>query len=329
MSEMRAQIDSHISFPFHLYDYENKCNRTVEKSDTKGRKHRYMIGISSGIAKDLHGERMTQNCIKSFMDQANSGDVLLYPDIHGIKESEDIGILDSAKVTPENDWYTEYRLYDDNDDIGQFKAEKIDDIWKQTNGLPPYRRPRQKGFSIEGNVPEGGLISAEKDELGNYRNRVMDNVLLDGVILVPRPAYKSGIANAVYKFLGELPPWKADIIKTEISGELQKVLKDGKEANSFYLKRWDVMDALDHSIEKVMKGGYRDTDKNHQLEILFDEYKSIMKSLILSSESVFRDEPAAGVEIQNPYGQSRVSKADTFEFILDQLEKLNMKYRGK
>lgn len=330
---MEQQIQSgHISFPFHCYDSQVHRNRTIEKSDTPtGKKRKYLEGYSSGIAKDAHEERMTEKCIKSFMDQANSGDILLFPDIHGIKESEDIGIMTKAQIDADNNWWTEYRLYDENDGIGQFKLEKCNDIWKQINGLLPYQKPRQKGFSIEGNIPEGGLAYAEKDELGNPKRRVIDNVVLDGVVLVPRPAYKMGIANAVYKFLGELPPWKAEFIKSDISNEFEKMLKDEEISNIYFRKRWDIMDALDKSIERVMSDQYKSVDKSRQLDILFDQYKQVMKTLIISSESMFRAEQETGDIINSPYGQiGEVSKADIFKFILSELEKLNRtKFGGK
>jgi hypothetical protein len=274
---------------------------------------------------------MTENCIKSFTEQANSGDVLLYPDIHGIKSSEDIGILETGGRKEDGDWYTEYRLYDKDDGIGPIKEEKINDIWKQMNGLPPYRKARQKGFSIEGHIPEGAIISADIDGNGNMRRRIIDNVLLDGVVLVPRQAYKSGIANAVFKALGEVPPWKEAIIKKDIQGELQKIMSEEDSSNEYFRKRWDIMDALDKSIEKIMLGGYRETDKKKQLEIIFEEYKTIMIPLIIQSEAVFQGESLPAVDENSPYGEqgkTLSSKSDVLKYILAEMEQLSKKIGG-
>ena len=201
-----------IAFHFHPFEYDSKSH-VIEKS-IDGVKKRYLKGVSSGIKIDGHGERMTEKCIKSFMDQANSGDVLLYPDIHGIKQSEDIGILTKASVSPIGDWETEYKLYDESDGVGQNKLEVIDTIWKQLNGIAPYSKPLQKGFSIEGFIPDAGV------QMSQTGKRVIDNVELDGVVLVPRPAYQDSVANAVYKALGELPPWQVNKVQKNLNNKL-------------------------------------------------------------------------------------------------------------
>ena len=56
-----------------------------------------MRGISSGIQQDLHGEKMTEKCIKSFHDQASSGDILLYKGKHGVDFTEDIRNIELSK----------------------------------------------------------------------------------------------------------------------------------------------------------------------------------------------------------------------------------------
>ena len=162
-------MDRNIHLHFHPREFD-KGNHVIEKADSAGRKRRYLCGISSGVKVDEHGERMTEKCIKSFMSQANSGQVLLFPDIHGIKESEDIGFLSKAEILDSNDWHTEFGLWDEGDGIGKNKSEKIDTLWKQVNGLPPYKKARQKGFSIEGIIPETSIIM---DNFGNMDRRVL------------------------------------------------------------------------------------------------------------------------------------------------------------
>jgi len=329
MPELRAEKS--ISFPFHLWDNINHRNRTIEKSDEGGLKHRYLVGISSGPKIDEHGERMTTNCIKSFMEQANSGDILLYPDVHDIRASEDIGILTRSKIIEDGDWETEYRLYDEFDNIGQVKNEKINDIWKQMNGIQPYKRPRQKGFSIEGYIPEGAIIEAEIESEGKLKKRVIDNVLLTGVCLVPRQAYKTGIANAIYKALGELSPWKSEIIKKAAQSEFTKILEEGENGSAYFRKRWDYLDALEKAIENVMTGAYREEDKRSQLGIIFDEYRNAMIDLIMSSESIFteEDEEEEGIEpYQAAVNKTEISKSDIFRSLLSDLEKLQKSIGG-
>lgn len=310
MSDSTSTVQKRISFHFHPLIHNNTF--AVEKS-LNNKKKRYLRGISSGIKTDLHGERMTEKCIKSFMDQANSGEILLYPDIHGIKQSEDIGRLSEARVLPNFDWETEYELYDESDGIGAHKAEKIDTIWKQVNGLPPYRKPIQKGFSVEGYIPDqGGII-----RMSESGQRVIDSVLLDGTILVPRPAYKDSIANAVYKALEELPPWEVDIIKKSIDNKLGTILKDKESENTYYSKKYEIEDSFQDLIENIMKDPKQ--NKKERLDSLFNEYKNLMIDLIISSSDIFaRDND---IEENQQIGLSRVS-AKTLKSLQSNLQKL-------
>ena len=88
----------------------------VEKS-VDGVKHRYVCGIASGTRIDQHGERLTQHCIDSIVKQCNEGDILLYADVHGVKASEDIGILTDFHLDERGDWIVEFRLYDESDKV--------------------------------------------------------------------------------------------------------------------------------------------------------------------------------------------------------------------
>lgn len=320
-------MDKKIKFVFHPYNFEN--NGHVVEKEEGGKKHRYIEGVASGMNKDEHGERMTSNCIKSFMDQANSGEVLLYPDVHGIRASEDIGILKAANILDNGDWWISNRLYDEEDGIGQVKKETIDTLWKQMCGLPPYSKPKQKGFSIEGYVPPNGIIESEKDQYGNMRNRVMDNVSLDGVVVVPRPAYKSSIATAVFKALGELTPEFADNVRKSIQGELANKLQEDQLRDQYYKKKWDIQDALETSIEKIMRRN-KDDRKKEQIEILFDEYSNFMVNLIMESENLFiKDEDDIDEDV-SPYGEvAKSSKIEIFRGLLSQLKQIEKSYNRR
>lgn len=269
-----------ISFHFHPYK-QSEGLFAIEKSLENGKKNRFLQGIASGPKKDLHGERITEKCIKSFINQANSGELLLFPDIHNIRQSEDIGRLIEASITEDGDWFTKWRLYDEDDDIGQYKLEKINTIWKQVNGLPPYEKKIQKGFSIEGYIPEStGIIS-----MSSTGQRVIDEILLDGAILVPRPAYQTSIANAVFKALGELPPWEKDKIKKSIDSKLSTILQNNQMQDQYYSKKYEIDDAFQDLIEEIMNDPK--PNKKERLESLFDEYKLMMINLIMTSSGLF------------------------------------------
>lgn len=256
-----------VKFRFRPMNPE-KGEHIVEKSDG-GMKHRYLRGISSGVKVDGHGEKMTEKCIKSFSEQAKSGDILLYADRHDVNYTDDIGLLCDHDILPNNDWMTEYRLYDESDDVGTNTIERSSKLWKQINGLPPYTRPRQKGFSVEGS------LDREKDiiKYGSGGERVMNNVVLDGVVVVPRPAYEDSVANAVYKALEEMPPWQVDKKVQKMFDPNQVVGQD------FYIDRFKLEDSLYSAIEVCMNEGESE-NLDKYLDGIFENHKRCMKSLI-------------------------------------------------
>lgn len=296
MSELKGKK---ISIHFHPFGDIKKSEHIIEKVD-KGVKRKYLRGISSGIKKDGHGERMTPNCIKSMMEQGNSGNVLLYAGMHGVDFTDDIGILTNSEIYKNTDWLTEYRLYDELDNIeDQATLGKAKKLWKQVNGIAPYKRKIQKGFSIEGVVPETAIIDKDVDEYGNYTNRVIDDIVLDGVVVVNRPAYQDSVVNAVYKCLGELPPAGIEKIKKAYQGSLSQALSDEEQRRNFYHKFFEINSALEEKISDIMKN--EDGRNQHRLKILFDEYKSIMIGLILQHADIFQEEPAEiSADVQSP-----------------------------
>ncbi len=277
---MKTKQPIPISFHFHPTGFDDGAH-IVEKADGTGQKRRYLKGISSGVRQDGHGERMTDNCIKSFTDQASSGDVLLFPDVHGVRGTDDIGILTNHSIDSTGDWNTEYRLYDETDPAEPYQIQRANVLWKQVNGLPPYTKPRQKGFSIEGYVPPEGILEQSEDG-----RRVLDNIDLDGVVVVPRPAYKDSIAHAVFKALGEVPPWQ---IEKSITGKIQNKIAEEEMRDGYYKKQWQIREALEEEIKEVM--ALNPVNAAQLLDILFDEYKSVMINLILQSSSLFEPDP--------------------------------------
>ncbi len=288
-----------IEFHFHPFGME-KGLFAVEK-DESGNRRRYLEGIASGLQVDGHGERMTEACIKSFQRQALSGDILLYEGLHGVNFVDDIGKLVGSTVDGEGNWHASFRLYDAMDGFAPTSStlEKADKVWRQVNGLPPYTVAKQKGFSIEGEVPAGGLQMV--DESGR---RIMNDVLLDGVVLVNRPAYNDSIAHAVYKALGIPGPWK-------VRKNLERDLEHSSDAGGrdlYFRRHWQLNDALETQIASIMSGPGE--ERRGQLETLFDEYSKLAIEDIMAHPEVYAsdgDEEEAGSIADTPSAVYRAS----------------------
>jgi len=265
-----------IQFLYQPNDIEHN-NHILEKSED-GKKRRYLKGIASGTQVDGHGERITTQCVKSFHEQANRGDMLLYADRHGVYYSDDIGILTKSLINPIGDWEVEYRLYDSADGVGQNTLETVDKVWKQMNGFPPYKTPKQKGFSIEGYIPGNGILAMSQDG-----KRVINEVILDGCVLVPRPAYRTSVAQALYKALDEMPPWN---IEKAIGNTFKNLIATDEIKNAYYRKRFQFQDRLEEQIESIMLNEGM-IDKKEILEKLFDEYSEAMIEIIMQSTPIF------------------------------------------
>lgn len=271
-------------------------------SQDKGR--RYLEGVTSGLEVDHHGERMTEKCIKSFMDQANSGDVLLYPDIHGIRSSKDMGILEKAAILENGDWYTKYRLYDENDFNPGLHREKLatnDTLWRQINGLPPYNHAKSFGFSIEGIANDDNII---KTGMGT----AMDGVELDGVVLVPRPAYPYSVANAIAKALGDISIGDTSQSVNSIQTKLQEV----EAQNDYYDQKFQIDMAFNDLIDECLK----EEPSEEKLIKYFDDYRDAMIPVLLQMASVTGQDL---YKSENPYGLEKVEQFRVLKETLTQL----------
>ena len=275
-----------ISLHFHPYNFENKMHVFEKSLDGSNIKKRYLKGVSSGIKIDAHGEIVTKEAIDDFMRQANEGTILLYPDVHDIRASEDIGKLIKAEIDNENNWVTTYQLYDETEldpTIYSNKLATIDTLWNQLNGFPPYDKPIQKGFSIEGIIPDNGIISRSYDG-----KRKICKIDLDGVILCPRPAYPDSIANGIYKALDMLPPWREKRVKKQLQNKLRFIIQEKEQKDDYFKKKFDIDNAFEEMIEKVMSD--LQENKKARLEVLFSEYQDIMINLLLNSVGLFQNE---------------------------------------
>lgn len=298
-----------ISLHFHPFQFENKLHVFEKSIDGSDIKKRYLKGISSGIKVDQHGEIITKEAIDDFMRQANEGMILLYPDVHDIRASEDIGKLIKAEIDNNNNWVTTYQLYDQNDldpAIYSQKLATIDTLWKQLNGLPPYDKPIQKGFSIEGIIPNNGIISQSYDG-----KRKICKIDLDGVVLCPRPAYPDSIANGIYKALNVLPPWTEEKIKKSLQNKLRTIVQEKEMKDEYFKKKFEIDNAFEETIEQIMSDVQN--NKKERLEVIFSEYQDIMINLLLNSVGLFQNEtnieiPAILVKQENSEKMQRVLK---------------------
>lgn len=286
---MDVQTKSRVTFDFRQKKFDTGFY-AVEKADG-GVKRRYLEGIASGIYVDGHGERMTPHCIESFQRQAKSGDILLYEGLHGVNFIDDIGMLVDSSVTPEGEWHCSFRLYDEADGIGPNKLERANDVWKQAVGLPPYSKPKLRGFSIEGDIPDGGIKSI--DESGR---RVMDDVTLDGVVLVNRPAYQASIAYGVYKALGEVPPWS---VRKSLKSSLEEKMDAASQKEEYWQKCYQLQSALESEIGRIMEGDKPDVKA--QLEDLMKEYSSVYVDLIQKYPTLYNKPDQEVLPEQNVY----------------------------
>jgi hypothetical protein len=307
--------DSPRRIHIHFHPRQGGSPFAVEKEE-KGQKRRYLEGITSGLQNDGHGERMTESCIKSFQRQAESGDILLYAGNHGTSYTEDIGMLVASGIDAGGDWWTRYRLYDESDGMGPQTLEASDKVWRQINGLPPYNTPQERGFSIEGNIPDGGLQFVDKDG-----RRVMDDILLDGVWLVRRPSYRSSMAHAVAKAIGAPIPGK---VRKSLQDSLRSAVQLEEDRSAYFDACYRLQDALDREIKSIVGSG--EPDRRDQLEALFDEYSQMMIPLVMENEGVITaDHGSVAAEAAGLYSepnQVEQDLADRLTALKDQLIEL-------
>lgn len=307
-----------IKFNFQMFSPEKK-EHIIEKADSSGQKRRYIRGISSGILKDGDGERMTMSCINGMENQAQKGDILFFSGKHGVNFVDDIGILTDSSIINGQDWFTEYRLYDEADGMGEMTRERADKVFRQVSGLPPYTKPKEYGFSIEGIIPEGSILSQKTMDDGTVKERVINHVELQGVVLVSKPSY-ANVSSAVYKALGELHPTAEMRLHKDFQTSFKTQLLNEEMRDSFYRQQYSMNDALMDSIEKIML--INDGRASERLQILFEEYSPAMIELILQHEGAFQRDGETNLELETQKGienlASKLGKLSTM--ILKRLE---------
>jgi len=255
--------------------------------------------------------------------QAGSGEILLYEGQHGVEHTADLGRLVESQITPEGDWITIYRLYDSFDNVGPIKLERAETLWNQVNGLPPYKKAIQKGFSIEGYIPDEGII-----EMSESGQRVIDSVDLDGVLVTPRPSYKSSVITAVYKALGELSPEREIFLSEKIKNELASNLLNEELKHNYHSKRIRIEDMFNDMIEKYVNQGDLLRQK---LVLLFAQYTELMINLIVENADILRTiekRPADQPDIPDESGAVDVAKAQRTR-MLNTIEDLALAYKAQ
>lgn len=310
-------VQKRINFYCQPFGFE-KSEHAVEKDNKTGAKGRYLKGIASGSKIDGTGERITENAIKSMVNQAKSGEILLYADRHNVMHSNDIGKMVDQSIMPNGDWMVEFKLYEPSDGMGANTDETVNKIWKQLKGLPPYTRPRQRGFSIEGFIPDSGILQMSADG----KNRIIDDVKLDGVVLVTRPAYETSIASAIYKALEEQMPHQ---VRKEISNKLNNAITKAESNDNYYKQRYRLQDIFSDEIENIMKAGA----DQFALESLFEEYSIAMMDLLQNNKGLFLEESNTESvdEVETLYNVSKgtpepKNKLTIYKSLLGQLQML-------
>lgn len=253
-------------------------NCSVEKEEGDG-KRRYLCGISSGPKVDGHGDRMSEACIRDFMEQIKSKDITLYVN-HGRDYTRDIGILTHAEITPSGDWYTEYRLYDDQDNVPEQDKQEANKVWLQANGLAPYKRARQFGFSIEGMIPDNGYEASDT-------GKIINKVDLDpGVSLVSKPAYTSSVATAIEKSFKAKKDAITDILAAQ------------EQVRDYYESKFKIQQAFDDAAEQIINSGASDEEKTQSLTELFDSLKDKLLPVLLSRPADTTDDAPAAKSVE-------------------------------
>jgi len=255
------------------YGFEIKKESGGEKAG------RYLVGISSGQDIDAHGDRMTDAAIDAMIAQGDSKDITLYVN-HGKDFTRDIAVLTKSEKTPNGEWWTEYRLYDENDNVPDQDKQEADKVWRQAMGLAPYSRPREFGFSIEGYIPDDAIKIIERGVDGQAIRREISYVDLDpGVSLVPKPAYTSSIATAVKKALG----------KTQKSNLSEMIAVNDRE-NDYFEQKWQIENAFRELTDLIISSSSADEDKTQSLNEAFDSYRDLLVPVLLTRPSIEESE---------------------------------------
>ena len=291
-----------IKFLFHPSNMVNKsiCKNGIGYAISKevsGEKGNYLCGIMTGSEQDAHGDRMTSECVSDMLSQLQTKDIPLYVN-HGKDFTDDIGLMAYGEILKNGDLYAEFKLFDN---------EEANKVWAQANGLTPYTKPKQFGFSIEGNIPNGKFEFAN----GSSGKKIIHKIDLDpGVSLVTRPAYTTSMATAITKAFEK----SEKIIKENL---LDKYLEEKQITSDYFDKKYTAESALNSVINEILASEKEQTEKEQILNQVFDEYK--IKMLSIYSSIGYKLDEDGGVDSvtidANPLSLAK-SSIDNFSKIL-------------
>lgn len=241
---------------------------------------RYVYGISSGPKEDSHGTTATPETIKQFHEQAQSKNIKLFAhDEHESSSLLDIGILTGSKILDDGSWWTEFRLYDEDDPVDRESKEISNKLWLQLNGLPPYNHPEDFGFSIDG---RGKIMKVNGREY-------LSDIDLDGVYVVKHPSYSESTVMAIQRHFS--------------SGQRY----EGVSARQYFNDLWALQDEFIKSVEKhVKKHGRMAKDR-----IMRDgqSFISKMAEMASNNQQLFvEDEAVTAQKIKMVYRENVLAK---------------------
>ena len=229
-----------------------------KKEDDQGVTRRYVAGVASGLKQDAHGERMTEECIADFLEQARTKDLLGFVN-HFRNFTESIGVLSTSELLENGDWYIEVRLLDELDleehPLWTARVAEADDLWAQLSGTTPYTVPRVFGFSIEGWILEYKEATKEIGKLD-----------LEGLTIVTKPAYETSVTSSLAK---SVKAWEqtrvhgapgtrsgsGSFATKDVAGahRTKGALSDRMAAEEFEDKRWKLTWAFNDLVRSVIQ----------------------------------------------------------------------------
>lgn len=266
-----------VKFTFAPYNFSEK--RIAKKGEpysfertTDDAPGRYLCGVSSGTAIDGHGDRLLPEAIEDLHRQATDHDIYLYA-AHDRPFTDDIGLLKKSMLLDNGDWYTEYRLHDNN--------SEADRVWKMVNGITPYTKAREFGFSIEGLIPRDEYTTANGLPTGP---KIVKRVILDqGVSVVTMPAYRPSHVVAIQKaFERDAMPIRREFPIIQKS-ELELLTERHKYDEQF-----------ENACEKIVFMDAPEEVLLKEIDKVFGEYKAACTPVLLGLARVERAEKTQG-----------------------------------
>jgi hypothetical protein len=166
-----------------------KTRIEIQKSeDGTEREVRFVQGKASSTDKDLHGDKMAPEAIKTMAESLKFHEVPLNAD-HDTTWSAEIGPIVKLEVTEDNDLVLEAQLSE---------MSKANDLWYALT-----KSNKKLGLSIGGYVKEYEMVKEESEEEGGTPHwyRLYKDIDLDHVAVTSTPANPKTWVSAISKSL--------------------------------------------------------------------------------------------------------------------------------